>query len=640
MAEETKGTVLSMTGVFPIGYKRSMDFPCSEESFGDTVGIISGLRDLAEEYLVVELKGYPKQMDFIQTCRNGDKYLIELGLNVGKKKPQIFRLPEEDLDECIRIFRQVCVGAELPDLSSWTDVTIDIFFRRVKMNIFKVAYKVVRENSSEIYKGFGFKHLSDATQYYVHPDNQSYKGTTTLCQPIGEAVILFTAMLQATAKGKTFGDFYVSDDRESVYLDFEIPEDYRVGGVVDRRISRYRALSTGMDIKLAAYDDAGTLIPGNMEHLHPLYKLLPSFMVLLGREIDSNNEYRTVMENFVDNPVADVFVNLHEDFYQNHKMDEYELDYKDLSDVDTAGWHSWAESYAVIRENKAAAEEKTEYPIRKFPEDTFTEEQKTWIPALSSEFVLPENLVSVCNAVSNGDLLAVLFHGPAGTGKTISCKLVAQSIGLPIMETINCTENLDEFVLGKFIPQDDRIIFKESYVTKAIREGGAVVFEEINFAKPQYLAFLNSLLDDNGFVRLDNGEVVRRNPNFRFFATMNMGYFGTKDLNQALYNRFSAIIEVAALSDEAISRMLTTRVPECTPMVEKILGVYHKIKKKVEAEELDVVISPRNLENWARLAKYDGYVKAAEKTLIPVAKCDRALEDTIRGIMMLYKWKV
>ena len=38
--------------------------------------------------------------------------------------------------------------------------------------------------------------------------------------------------------------------------------------------------------------------------------------------------------------------------------------------------------------------------------------------------------------------------------------------------------------------------------------------------------------------------------------------------------------------------------------------------------------------------KYDGYIKAAEKTMIPIAKCDRALEDTIRGIMMLYKWKV
>ena len=49
----------------------------------------------------------------------------------------------------------------------------------------KYAYKLVRDSSSEIFKGFGFKHLSDATQYYVHPNNQSYKGTTTLFQPIG-----------------------------------------------------------------------------------------------------------------------------------------------------------------------------------------------------------------------------------------------------------------------------------------------------------------------------------------------------------------------------------------------------------------------------------------------------------------------
>ena len=40
-----------------------------------------------------------------------------------------------------------------------------------------------------------------------------------------------------------------------------------------------------------------------------------------------------------------------------------------------------------------------------------------------------------------------------------------------------------------------------------------------------------------------------------------------------LYNRFNAIIEVAALSDEAITRMLTARVPECSPVVYKLLGV-------------------------------------------------------------------
>ena len=119
---------------------------------------------------------------------------------------------------------------------------------------------------------------------------------------------------------------------------------------------------------------------------------------------------------------------------------------------------------------------------------------------------------------------------------------------------------------------------------------------------------------------------------------MNLGYFGTKELNQALYNRFNIIVEIAALSDEAIVKMLTARVPECKDKTGKILGVYHKLKKKIESEELDVVISPRNLENWARLAKYEGYIAAAEKTIIPIAKCDRVLENTIRGIIVLYKW--
>jgi hypothetical protein len=42
----------------------------------------------------------------------------------------------------------------------------------------KAAYKIVRDGDNEIFKGFGFRHLSDATQYYVHPDNQSYKNTS------------------------------------------------------------------------------------------------------------------------------------------------------------------------------------------------------------------------------------------------------------------------------------------------------------------------------------------------------------------------------------------------------------------------------------------------------------------------------
>lgn len=507
------------------------------------------------------------------------------------------------------------------------------------MNIFKISYKVVRENSKEIYKGFGFKHLSDATQYYVHPDNESFRGTTTLCQPIGEALILFGSLLSDIMSGEVYGDYYVSDDRNTVYMEIELPTDYIENCVVDSRIHKYRALIEGNNIKLSAYDYYGKWIYGNMEHLHPLYKLLPTFCVLLAKELETNLDFKVLMEEFLEEPAADTFVNLHEDFYQNHKTESYFLEYSDLSFVDISSMISFSSNYEVVRENKKEMKEDKILDIEPFREGIFSREQLEFVPNLCEEFILSKNLHSICNAISNGDCLATLFHGPAGTGKTMACKLTCQAVGLPIMETINCTENLDEFVLGKFIPDDNKIIFKESYVTKAIRDGGAIVFEEINFAKPQYLSFLNSLLDDNGFVRLDNGDVVKRHKNFRFFATMNIGYFGTKELNQSLYNRFNSIVEISSLSDEAISRMLTIRVPQCECVVDKLLGVYNKIKKKIELEELDIVISPRNLENWARLAKYEGYISAAEKTIIPIAKCDRILEDTIRGIILLYKWK-
>ena len=508
------------------------------------------------------------------------------------------------------------------------------------MNIFKISYKVVRENSDEIYKGFGFKHHSDATQYYVHPNNQASSGKTTLCQPIGEALSLFSLLVSSVATGDESieGDYFVNDNGSQVFMSITLPDDWRQNEVIEPNIHRYEALYDDDKITIAAYDVMGRWIDGDMEHLSSLYKLLPCFCLLLARECRTDSDYNAALLRYVDAPAADVFVNLHEDFYQAHKFDEYEVTYANLSGHDTAEMLSFRESFTVIAENRAAAKQDNEIVVTPFHDDAFLAEYRNLVPSLPEEFQTPKAVKGICSAVTNGDARAVLFHGPAGTGKTMSCKLVCQEINLPIMDVINCTENLDEFVLGKFIPEEDRIIFKESYVTKAIRCGGAVVFEEINFAKPQYLAFLNSLLDDNGFVRLDNGEVVRRHPNFRFFATMNLGYFGTKELNQALYNRFNVIVELSALADEAIVKMLIARIPECKDKTDKILGVYHKIKKKTESEELDVVISPRNLENWARLAKYEGYIAAAEKTIIPIAKCDRVLEDTIRGILVLYKW--
>ena len=77
-------------------------------------------------------------------------------------------------------------------------------------------------------------------------------------------------MLQAAAKGKPFGDFHVSEDAKSAFLRFTVPDEYRLDGVVDSKICEYRALAKEMSIRLAAYDEDGALIPGNLEHLRLL----------------------------------------------------------------------------------------------------------------------------------------------------------------------------------------------------------------------------------------------------------------------------------------------------------------------------------------------------------------------------------
>ena len=513
--------------------------------------------------------------------------------------------------------------------------------------IFQAAYSIVRKNSAnptlnkpEIACGFGFSHKDNVTGYYVSPLNSSRKKETFLAQPIAEAVSVMTRIITGD-----FCDiaFYSDPDYSEIYLEFQVPLYCHRMDMIPDHVHTYRVWCKQSSIVFSAFDKNDSLIVSNMDHFHPLNKLLIIFIALLARHMLINPMYAETLKkfasscNYLDNKETDrkSFVVLNEDFYQANKDMEFSFLYSDPRKM--VNMLSLIPCYFTKPQSLSSGQGKAKQRLT-FSSDAFTDEQRSLIPSLGKEFALDSALLDFADSIPAGDTRSALFYGPAGTGKTMTCKLLAKQVGLPIMETINCTENLDEFVLGKFIPDGDKIVFKESYVTKAIREGGAVVFEEINFAKPQHIAFLNSLLDDNGFVRLDNGETVKRNPNFRFFATMNVGYFGTRELNQALRNRFNAVIELSELSESAIIRMLVERVPDSRPYIDKMLKVYKSIKGRIKTEELDLVISPRNLENWARLARYEGYELAAEHTIIPIAQNDKDMEKAIRTLIGMYKW--
>lgn len=513
----------------------------------------------------------------------------------------------------------------------------------MKFYLIDDAEKIWRREDPEIFHGMGIHHRKDAYDFISVVDT-FLNGAVPMYQAIAEGIIFFAESYQMIKSGDVRSDIRFDRERNTFFCEQKVTSAWWDSEVISRKVGYYRSAMYKDKIIICAYDTINRSLASSMNSINSYYKLLPIVSIVLASDITMNEEFAALFNNYADEPTVTSFAKLYLEFYLRHKDEHFEVSYANIPYGPYKDLTSLADYY---KKNKDEEEKEVRRLIRsekvsdvkRFDIYEFKEEYRNLIPKYGNEYVFPDNLINLSGAITEGDIRSVLFSGPAGTGKTMSCKLIAELIGLPLMDVVNCTDNLDEFILGKYVPEVNQIVFKESFVTKAIRDGGAVVFEEINFAKPQFLAFLNSLLDDNGFVRLDNGEVIKRNKNFRFFATMNVGYFGTKELNQALYNRFQAVVEVNDLSDEAIKTMLTERVPECAGFVDDAISLYHQIKEKIAREELSAVISPRNLENWMRLCKYEPLEDAAEKTIIPIAKGDRELELDLRLMLKQGHWR-
>ncbi|MGN0701022.1 MAG: hypothetical protein ACI4J8_08485 [Oscillospiraceae bacterium] len=195
----------------------------------------------------------------------------------------------------------------------------------------KAAYKVVRKDNSEIFKGFGFKHLSDATQYYVHPNNQSYNGTTTLCQPIGEALMLMNDLIDSLMNDKNaVGDILYDDAAKNVFLNIPVPAEWRANAIT--AAGTYRAcIDESSSVRVGAYSEDGRYLGSAADNFSDTFTMVPLLAVLIAQYILTNDSYNKAFLDFSETPNAESFVNLHEDFYQAYKNNEYRAEYCDLA---------------------------------------------------------------------------------------------------------------------------------------------------------------------------------------------------------------------------------------------------------------------------------------------------------------------
>ncbi|MBI3025326.1 MAG: AAA family ATPase [Candidatus Tectomicrobia bacterium] len=238
------------------------------------------------------------------------------------------------------------------------------------------------------------------------------------------------------------------------------------------------------------------------------------------------------------------------------------------------------------------------------------------------QFYLPagDALERIAWAVSQN--LPVLLIGETGVGKTLSVRHLAHVTNNGFRRVnLNGMTTVDEFV-GKLMINEGGTYWVNGILIDAMEAGDWLLIDEINACLPEIAFCLHSLLDDDRMIVLSeyDGRIVRPNPNFRLFASMNphedRRYGGTKPLNEALLDRFPVTIRMEYLPiDVEIEVVMRQSGNEDRALVERMVRVAHDAREAMRNEKVFCTFSTRRLIDWARMAAHFDPMEAAASTV-------------------------
>ena len=175
---------------------------------------------------------------------------------------------------------------------------------------------------------------------------------------------------------------------------------------------------------------------------------------------------------------------------------------------------------SLLRQAEAFREE---YPV--------SEEVKNRVQKPSIPFFGREILEMAMAALLQGSNL--LLSGAKATGKNILAENLAWIFGRPVYN-ISFNINTDSSsLIGTDTFRDNEVKLRKGSVYCCAQEGGFGIFDEINMAKNDAASVLHATLDHRRIIDVPGYDKIDLHPAARFIGTMNYGYAGTKELNEA-----------------------------------------------------------------------------------------------------------
>ena len=101
------------------------------------------------------------------------------------------------------------------------------------------------------------------------------------------------------------------------------------------------------------------------------------------------------------------------------------------------------------------------------------------------------------------------------------------------------TDSADLIGTDTFINNEVRL--RKGSIYQCAEFGGFGILDEINMAKNDAVSVLHATLDHRRRINIPGYNRILLHPATRFIGTMNYGYAGTRELNEALVSRFMVI---------------------------------------------------------------------------------------------------
>ena len=198
------------------------------------------------------------------------------------------------------------------------------------------------------------------------------------------------------------------------------------------------------------------------------------------------------------------------------------------------------------------------------------------LPAV--EFIGDEILEQAVSALLQGENL--LLCGGKATGKNILADNLAWLFGRPVYNVSFHVNTDSSTLIGTDTFVGGEVRLRRGPVAQTALYGGFCILDEINMAKNDAVAVMHSALDYRRLIDVPGYECIPLHPAARFIATMNYGYAGTRELNEALVSRFS-VIRMPTLRPEQLRRLLKMDVPRAAEEhIERCVGLFLDLNEK------------------------------------------------------------